>query len=60
MLGFAFLTPTYGLIGIPHRLVLGDKGLAKGVIEYKGRRDKAAREVPLGQIINTLRETIKL
>jgi len=48
------------LIGIPHRLVLGDKGLAKGVIEYKGRRDKSPREVPLDQIINTLRETIKL
>jgi len=48
------------LIGIPHRLVLGDKGLAKGTVEYKGRRDKQAREVSLDQIINTLRETIKL
>ena len=48
------------LIGIPHRLVLGDKGLAKGIIEYKGRRDKAAREVPLDQIVDTLRATIKL
>jgi prolyl-tRNA synthetase len=48
------------LIGIPHRLVLGDKGLAKGVIEYKGRKDKQVREVPLGEIVRTLRETIKL
>jgi prolyl-tRNA synthetase len=47
------------LIGIPHRLVLGDKGLAKGVIEYKGRKDKQVREVPLGEIVRTLRETIK-
>ncbi len=47
------------LIGVPHRLVLGDKGLTKGVIEYKGRRDKAVREVPLDQIVGTLRETIK-
>src|SRR3989344_6227297 len=47
------------LIGIPHRLVLGDKGLAKGVIEYKGRRDKRAREVPLDQIISALREVVK-
>ncbi len=46
------------LIGIPHRLVLGDKGLAKGVAEYKGRRDPSAREVPLDQIIGMLRETI--
>jgi prolyl-tRNA synthetase len=48
------------LIGIPHRLVLGDKGLAKGVIEYKGRKDKQAREIPLDQIARTLTELIKL
>ncbi len=47
------------LIGIPHRLVIGEKGLAKDTIEYKGRRDKTAREVPLGEIVRTLRETIK-
>ncbi|TNF35944.1 MAG: proline--tRNA ligase [Gammaproteobacteria bacterium] len=27
------------LIGIPHRVVVGDKGLADGLYEYKGRRD---------------------
>lgn len=48
------------LIGIPHRLVLGDKGLAKGVIEYKGRKDKQAREIPLDEIARTLRELVKL
>ena len=32
------------LVGIPHRVVLGDKGLAKGVIEYKGRRDKTPQD----------------
>jgi prolyl-tRNA synthetase len=48
------------LIGVPHRLVLGDKGLAKGVIEYKGRKDKQAREAPLGDIVRILRETIKI
>ncbi|MHB8729456.1 MAG: proline--tRNA ligase [Sulfuricaulis sp.] len=47
------------LIGIPHRLVVGEKGLAKGTIEYKGRRDKAARELPLGEIVHVLRETVK-
>ena len=29
------------LIGVPHRLVVGDKGLAQGLIEYRGRRDSA-------------------
>ncbi len=48
------------LTGIPHRLVLGEKGLAKGVIEYKGRREKQVRELPLAEIIDTMRETIKI
>jgi prolyl-tRNA synthetase len=48
------------LIGIPHRLVLGDKGLARGVAEYKGRRDKEARDVALDQISNELYRVIRL
>ena len=27
------------LIGIPHRIVVGERGLKKGELEYKGRRD---------------------
>ena len=46
------------LIGIPHRLVVGDKGLAKGTVEYKGRRNNQAREVQLDQIIRYMRETV--
>jgi len=47
------------LIGIPHRVVIGEKGLAKGAVEYKGRREKTAREVPLGEVVRTLREAVK-
>ncbi len=43
------------LIGIPHRLVLGDRGLAAGVVEYKGRRDADSRDIPLGEIIGFLK-----
>ncbi|MFA6061135.1 MAG: proline--tRNA ligase [Gallionella sp.] len=35
------------LIGIPHRIVVGDRGLKEGVIEYQGRRDAAATSIPL-------------
>jgi len=42
------------LIGIPHRLVIGDKGLAKGVAEYKGRRDAAPREIALDDVANEI------
>ncbi len=38
------------LIGIPHRIVVGDRGLAEGKFEYKGRTDTEAQMVPLGQI----------
>ncbi len=47
------------LIGIPHRLVIGEKSLAKNAVEHKGRRDKTAREVPLDEIVRTLHETVK-
>ena len=34
------------LIGVPHRVVLSDRGLTAGTIEYQGRRDAAAATVP--------------
>jgi prolyl-tRNA synthetase len=34
------------LIGVPHRVVIGDKGLAQSQFEYKHRRDAAARMIP--------------
>jgi len=44
------------LIGIPHRLVLGDRGLDAGMVEYKGRRDGDSTDTPLGGIIEFLKE----
>ena len=35
------------LIGIPHRIVVGDRSLKKGVVEYKGRRDEDSQEIPI-------------
>ncbi|MDQ3027744.1 MAG: His/Gly/Thr/Pro-type tRNA ligase C-terminal domain-containing protein, partial [Pseudomonadota bacterium] len=34
------------LIGIPHRVVVGDRGLKEGQVEYQHRRDVAATKVP--------------
>ncbi|SDO64782.1 prolyl-tRNA synthetase [Halomonas shengliensis] len=48
------------LMGLPHRLVVGDRGLDKGELEYKGRRDKDATMVPAGEILDFLRRTIRL
>ena len=35
------------LIGVPHRVVIGERGLKDGQVEYKGRRDAQARNLPL-------------
>ena len=47
------------LIGIPHRLVLGERGLDAGKVEYKGRRDPDASELPLAEVVNWLKEKLK-
>ncbi|MDB6060551.1 MAG: proline--tRNA ligase [Verrucomicrobiaceae bacterium] len=38
------------LIGIPHRFVIGDRGLAESKLEYKGRREAEAREILLSEV----------
>ena len=48
------------LMGIPHRLVVGDRGLDKEELEYKGRRDSDATMVPAGEIIDFLREKVAI
>jgi prolyl-tRNA synthetase len=42
------------LIGIPHRVVLSERGLAAGNAEYKGRRDEKPRDLPLAQVVSFL------
>jgi prolyl-tRNA synthetase len=39
------------LVGIPHRIVVGDKGLERGVLEYKRRRDGHSAEVPAAEVV---------
>jgi prolyl-tRNA synthetase len=42
------------LMGIPHRLVIGDRGLEKGSLEYKGRKDGESMDVPVEQLVDFL------
>jgi prolyl-tRNA synthetase len=44
------------LLGIPHRLVVGDKGLDRGAIEYKCRADGSGTDVPVEAVVQFLRE----
>ncbi len=39
------------LIGVPHRVTIGDRGLKEGVVEYQGRRDAEAAKLPVGEIL---------
>jgi len=40
------------LIGVPHRVVIGDRGLKEGNLEYQGRRDTEATAVPVADIVS--------
>ncbi len=46
------------LIGIPHRVVLSERGLAAGTAEYKGRRDARPADVPLDSLKSFLAEKL--
>jgi prolyl-tRNA synthetase len=42
------------LIGIPHRIVVGDKSLDDGQVEYKGRNDSQTQLIPIEEIVGWL------
>lgn len=42
------------LIGIPHRIVIGERGLDKGEIEYKARRDEKPQDIPADNFVEFL------
>jgi prolyl-tRNA synthetase len=46
------------LIGVPHRLVLSERGLAAGSAEYKARREAKPRDVPLASLVEMLKERV--
>ena len=46
------------LIGIPHRIIIGDRGLEKGMIEYKGRRDSDNTDIALDDIVQFIKEKL--
>jgi prolyl-tRNA synthetase len=47
------------LIGVPHRITLGDRGLKEGMVEYQHRRDKAATNVPVSEILGLIQARLK-
>ncbi len=48
------------LIGIPHRLILGERGLDSGMVEYKCRADGQSDEFPLADVIDELTQRLAI
>lgn len=46
------------LIGIPHRIVIGDRGLENGKVEYKGRRDRDNTDIALDDIVQFIKDKL--
>ena len=46
------------LIGIPHRIVIGDRGLKEGMLEYQGRRDKEALSIALQNVLEFVKSKV--
>jgi prolyl-tRNA synthetase len=46
------------LIGVPHRVVIGERGLKEGKLEYQGRRDSAATPVPVDAMVGFVRDKL--
>jgi prolyl-tRNA synthetase len=45
------------LIGVPHRLVVSERGLEAGELEYRHRRDEESRNLKRDDALNLLKES---
>lgn len=55
-----FMFSDMELIGIPHCIIVGDRGLDTGMVEYKARTAEANIDIPLSEVINFLKAKLKL
>ncbi|MDG2412395.1 MAG: His/Gly/Thr/Pro-type tRNA ligase C-terminal domain-containing protein, partial [Halioglobus sp.] len=46
------------LIGIPHRVVIGDRALAEGNLEYKDRKGEDSELIPKEKMVPFLQEKL--
>jgi prolyl-tRNA synthetase len=45
-------------MGIPHRIVIGDRGLAEGKVEYKARQQAEAQNVDLNEAVKFIQTAL--
>ncbi len=46
------------LMGVPHAIVIGERSLDKGLVEYKSRRDGTKQEVAADEIIKLIQDKL--
>ena len=46
------------LIGIPHRIVIGDRGLKEGQVEYQARTDSAAQNIAIADVVGVIQQAL--
>ena len=46
-------------MGLPHRIVISDRGLEAGTIEYKNRREADKQEIAVDDIVAFLKNAIQ-
>jgi len=54
-----FMFSDMELIGIPHRIVMGDRGLDSGNVEYRARTDSESQDIALENIVEFIKEQMK-
>ncbi len=55
-----FMFTDMELIGIPHRVVVGERGLDEGCVEYRGREESENSNIALEEIVSYLKQKLKL
>ena len=48
------------LIGIPHRVTVGERALKLGQVEYQHRRDSQSLQVPAGQLLDLIKQRLSV
>ena len=48
------------LIGIPHRVVVSDRGLANSKVEYKKRGNADSEDIAVSEIVDFLKKTVRI
>jgi prolyl-tRNA synthetase len=53
-----FMFADWELIGVPHRIVVGERGLKEGQLEYKGRTDTEAGMVSVNEMLGFIQQKL--